>query len=119
MTARRKDDGELEMVSWGNGTKAYRLVLLGAVLAATPIGQNILNSVGIKTPVASELAALSTELAVVKADIAAVKTDVGGVKNDVAKLKDDVKAVKEKSDKFEATFTGFQIDFDKFRKEAK
>lgn len=105
MTLRRKDDEEFVEVGWGRATKAYRWVLLGAVLAATPIGQNVLNSVGIKTPVAAELTQLSTELA--------------SVKGDLLHLKEDVTSVKTKTDTMETKFAGFQIDFDKYRKEPK
>lgn len=105
MTVKRKDTGEVEELVWGTKTKAYRLVLLGAVLAATPIGQNILNSVGIKTPV-------MTEITEVKAEVAAVKADV-------ARLKDDVAAVKKETNELKMSFTGFQVDFDKYRKEPK
>lgn len=105
MTVRRNDNEKLEVLSWGPGTKAYRLVLLGAVMAATPIGQNILNAVGIKTPVLEE--------------VAAVKLDVGALKEDVKHLKEDVGAVKAKSDKLDLAFTGFQIDFQKFQNDKK
>lgn len=105
MTVRNKASGEVEELTWGTKTKAYRLILLGAALAATPFGQNLLNSAGIKTPVMAEVAALSTELA-------AVKTDVAHVKEDVAE-------VKKQTNKLELSFTGFQVDFDKYRKEPK
>lgn len=119
MTIRRKDEGTLEEIGWGKATKVYRWVLLGAVLAATPVGNNLLNLIGIKTPVAAELAALSS-------DVAAVKSDTAALKLDVAHLKEDVTTLKIKSDKLEnqtstlqLAFTGFQIDFDKYRKEPK
>lgn len=105
MTVRRKDDEALVEVGWGMKTKAYRLVLLGVAFGATPMGQNLLNNVGVKTPVMQEL----TEL----------RAEVASVKSDVAHLKEDVAAVRGKSDKLEISFTGFQVDFDKFRKEQK
>lgn len=100
----------MEVLTWGPGTKAYRLVLLGAVLAGTPIGQNILNSIGIRTPVAEQLEALKTQ-------VDTVKTDVSHVKDDVSHVKDDVAAVKAKSDKLDTAFSGFQVDFNKYRTE--
>lgn len=119
MTARRKDDGNIEVLSWGPGTKAYRFILLGAVLAATPIGQNVLNSVGIKTPVADELAGLKVQSTALKVQVEDVNKDVHSLKDDVAALKTDVAAVKVKSDHMEQVFGVFQVDFEKYRKEPK
>lgn len=103
MTVKKNSEDKFEVSTWGPGTKAYRLILLGAVLAATPIGQNILNSVGIKTPVGDQLTAIQLQ--------------VSTVKEDVANLKNDVAAVKTKSDKLDVAFTGFQVDFTKYRTE--
>lgn len=93
----------MEVLTWGPGTKAYRLVLLGAVLAATPIGQNILNQVGIHTPVSEQLNEM--------------KLQITSVKEDVANLKGDVASVKNKTDILNNTFIGFQVDFNKYRTE--
>lgn len=113
MTVRRRNDElGVEELSWGKGTKAYRLILLGGVLAATTPGQNLFNAVGVKTPVVQEIVELRSELQ-------AVKADVGHLKEDVAAVKVDVAAVKTKADKLEVSFTGFQVDFEKFRKEQK
>lgn len=101
MTVKRENGEKMEVLSWGPGTKAYRLVLLGAVLAATPIGQNILNQIGIKTPVADQLDAM--------------KLQIMDVKSDVARLKEDVATVKAQENKLDIAFTGFQIDFNKYR----
>ena len=105
MTIRRKDEpnAQVEVLNWGPGTKAYRFILLGAALAATPIGNNILASFGIKTPAMAEIAQVT-------ADVASLKTDIASVKADVA-------AVKSKSDKLDTAFTGFEVDFRKFQKQ--
>lgn len=117
MTVRRKDDDSTEEVSWGKGTKAYRFVLLGAALAATPMGQNMLNSFGIKTPVVQEIVDLRSDLAAVKVDVGHLKEDIASVKTEVTQVKTDVAAVKTKSDRLDVAFTGFEVDFQKFRKE--
>lgn len=126
MTVRRKDTGEVEELLWGPKTKAYRLVLLGAALAATPFGQSLLNNVGVRTPVMAEVVTLTDKVAGVSDKVVTVTFDVSKLKDDLSKVKDDIAAVKVdtaavKSEQanFKQVFSGFQVDFDKYRKEPK
>lgn len=100
MVAKRKTESpdEFQIVT-SNGTYSFRAVLLLLVLSATPFGQLILKNLGITSPA----------LEVASAGFHELKTDIQGIKNDVRELKS-------KTDKLEYTVTGFQIDFEKYRK---
>lgn len=47
MTAKRNEDGELEVIKVGNMTFTYRTALLVLILSATPMGEGILDKLGV------------------------------------------------------------------------
>lgn len=112
MTIRKKDTGENEIVKWGLGTNTFRTALLVLVLSQHPLGRQILGTVGFKFPDEQKIAKVEE-----KAD--GVNAQTAEMAKDIAALKTDVKAIATKVDSLDIRFHGFEVDFDKYRKEPK
>jgi len=106
MTVRRRNDDGDEVQVTVSRKLIYGVVAL--IASGTPPGQAFLAICGLKSPAAQEVNDVQKT-----AD--SIRTDIALVKSDVASLKSDVAAVKTKQDNFEIRFTGFQIDFDKYK----
>jgi hypothetical protein len=97
MTAKRNDNGDLEVVKVGGMTFSYRTALLLLVASSTPFAEPVLRSVGLKAPptVPSE-------------KLLEMDKKIDDIHMDVAKIDESVKKV-------EFRVSGFQVDFDKYR----
>lgn len=109
MTARKRTTGEEFQFNWGKGTVTFRTALLLMVAAATPPGQQVLKNFGILAPGAANVAEMQSSIENVRRDVAALTADVAALKTDVA-------AGKSKIDKLDVAVTGFQVDFEKYKK---
>lgn len=118
MTARANNSQSVMQLLMSPKDKVYRWVLLGAVLAATPMGNSALNALGVKTPVMDELVRMKADNTELKTDVGNVKRDVATLAADVANVKKDIAEVKGKADKLDSAFTGFQVDFAKYQQAA-
>lgn len=107
MTARRRESGTLEIVSDAWQNKTIRMVLLALVATGHPIGQRLL---GIQTPAAEDIKALTLRVQEAETAQKATASDIKDIKKDLGEIKSE-------SETFHRTFTGFQIDFDKYRKQ--
>jgi hypothetical protein len=111
------DDGGFVEVHQGKGTYTFRTSLLILVLSATPFGQQFLKGFGIHSPAGQEVNDVQRVVDSIRKDIAEVKADVAGVKNDVSVLKSEVSEVTRQNNRLASEFTGFRVDFDKYKKE--
>lgn len=122
MVAKRKrvinDDGDAEdvlEVREGKRIWTFRTSLLVLVLSATPFGQQVLKNFGIHSPAGQEVNDVQKVVDSIRKDIADVKADVAGVKNQVGSLKEEVGAVAQQANRLAVEFTGFRVDFDKYK----
>lgn len=90
------------------GTKTYRTILMTLVLSTTPIGQNVLESLGVRSPANKQGEEIAVKVDALSKEVADLKLEA----------KDNVKAVadvKTQVNKLENSFTGFQVDLNKYR----
>jgi len=132
MTVKRKPDSdELEITGpamWKllAAKGGYRTVLIVLVLSMHPIGRQILGTFGLQFPdqrevtmAASETQQAKVVLSNLTTDVKEMKSgltaDIAGLKLDVANLKANSAIFNSKLDALDQTFTGFKIDFNKYR----
>lgn len=104
MTAKRSDNGELEVVNIGGKTFSYRTILLLLVASATPMADPVLKAFGISKP------EIRLEQRFGEAE-AKIET----IHKDVAKLNQAATAVQDKLTQVDFRLTGFQVDFEKYK----
>ncbi len=104
MTAKRTDNGELEVVKVGNMTFSYRMILLLMVASATPLGEPVLKALGVTKPETR----LENRFIVVEQKMEAVHADV-------EKLNKTARVVEDKLSQVDFRLTGFQVDFEKYK----
>lgn len=106
MTARRNDNGDLEVIKIGGQTYTYRAILIVLLLSLTPLGSGIWAMMGMSAPNGTGPASsLEKRITTVETKVDAVEKKVDGIHGDLTDIK--------------FKLTGFLIDFDKYRKEAK
>lgn len=115
MTARRKEPGDLEIVQFGLGTKSFRVALLILVVSMHPLGRQMLATFGFEFPDQRKLTVATEESKTVTSDIKVLKDDVKELKDNMVQTKSDTAVINQKLDGLQRTFTGFTIDFDKYR----
>lgn len=104
MTAKRKDDGELEVVNIGGRTVTYRTALLLLVALATPAGDRIWTAIGISTPTSpAQIAHIESRLADTEKKVESVGKKVDAISSDLTLVS--------------TRLTGFLVDFDRYKKE--
>lgn len=109
MTIKKKPTGELEEVKQSLTTNSFRWALLFLVLSMHPVGRSFLGTMGFVLPDQASEKRTQEEVQHLKEDLAAVKQDI-------AKVKEDVGDVKTSVDTLRVAITGFQVDFDKYKK---
>lgn len=106
MTARRNDNGDLEVIKIGGNTYTYRAILILILLSLTPVGNGIWSLMGMSAPNGTgPNSNVEKRLTTVETKVDAVEEKVEDIRSDVAEIK--------------YRFTGFLVDFDKYRKETK
>lgn len=122
MTARRKTSGteesstnQLEIVKWGMSTNVFRLGLFILVLSMHPLGRQVLGTFGFKFPDERQLVVATEEAKGAKSEIASIAENVKTLTSDVASIKANNVVLNEKVDRLDKTFTGFQVDFNKWK----
>lgn len=103
MTAKRKDNGDLEVIQLGRYTVTYRTALMLVALSLTPIGNKLWVAVGLDTVATLNASNVEKKVEVVEKRLDRVEAKVDDVHDDLQKM-----SVK---------FTGFVVDFDKYKKE--
>lgn len=105
------------------GTVSFRTIILVLIGSMHPLGRQVLGTFGFEFPdqrklveAAQQASAVSTSLGEIKSDVNTLKSDVAILKTDLALLKTDVSMVKAKQETLQTSVTGFQIDFDRFRR---
>jgi len=102
MTARRRDDGELEVITLGGKTITYRAALLLLVASITPLGDKVWTAAGIsRDPSVPGIARIEKRLKDVERSLTEVEKSVGDVHDDV--------------DTLSKKFTMFDVNFTKYR----
>lgn len=102
MTVKKKLDGELQEVKSSFTTSGFRWALIVLVASMHPIGRSLLGQMGFVLPDQASEKRVQEEITQVKTDLADVKKEVGSVKTKVETL--------------DNKFTGFQVDFNRFKK---
>ena len=107
MTAKRKDNGDLEEVKVGPMTFSYRTILMLLVASATPFGQPILKAFGIQT--------VAEPVKEAQAKVGEIAQKMDKMQADIDDLKVVGASLEQKVTKVDYRLTGFQVDFDKYR----
>lgn len=110
MTAKRKPDGELEVVKWGLSTQGFRVALLVLVLSMHPLGRQLLATFGFQFPDQKRITEAADQVTLLQAK-------VDGLAKDVDTVKTSQQALTTKVETLDHTITGFQIDFTKYKTE--
>lgn len=114
MTARRRDNGELEVVKMGPFNFTYRSLLVVLVLSITPLGDRMWEQMGLertmKTVNAGPIAEIKREVRLLHDDVDALREDAGVVKTDVRSTRVSVNALQQQ-------FAVFDVDFKKYRQD--
>lgn len=112
MTARRKDNGDLEEVNWGGKTITYRTILFAAIISATPLGEPFWKVLGLPSAPTANAVEIERRVSVVERKVDTVEQKVQSVERKVDMALIDINLVSSK-------LTGFIVDFEKYRKEGK
>lgn len=111
MTVRRRTpDGDVvQKVSEAPLTYWFRIFITIAILSMHPWGRSFLVGIGfdLPDPKAEEQA---------NSDVTLLRYKVGDLEEDMKVVKRSVKETQTTVEQLSATFSGFQIDFDKYRK---
>lgn len=105
----------LEIVKWGMSTNVFRMALLVLVLSMHPLGRQVLGTFGFKFPDEQKLVVATDEAKAVKQDIASLQKDVTDLKDVATRTTANNAIINAKLDRLESTFTGFQVDFNKWK----
>lgn len=105
MTVRRNANGEVEELKNSLSTNTFRWFILVTILSMHPVGRVFLGQLGFVLPDQAAEKKVQEELVQVKTDVAAVKTDVAEVKKNL--------------DTLTTTVSGFEVNFDRFKKEGR
>lgn len=121
MTVRKKDDAlsELQIVKWGLGTKGFRLAILVLVLSMHPIGRQLLGTFGFEFPDQRKLTIAADEAKKAQEQVESIVSSLIDMRKDIDAIKANNAIINSKVDKLELVFTGFQVDFTKFKAEPK
>ena len=97
------------------GTGGFRVVITILILSMHPLGRGFLSGFGFRFP-DEKLVTIAAE------EAKGLRVDVDGLKKDVTELKENSSAnkannaiINSKLDRLEQTFSGFQIDFQKWK----
>ena len=104
MTAKRTDNGDLEVVKVGGMTFSYRMILLLMVASATPLGEPVLKALGVTKPETR----LENRFLVVESKMDEVHVNLD-------KLNKTARVVEDKLTQVDFRLTGFQVDFEKYK----
>lgn len=111
MTVKKKltrNGEELQEVRSSFATNGFRWALIVLVASMHPLGRTLLGQMGFVLPDQAGEKRLVEE-------VQQVKADVGGLKKDIADVKVDLHVTSNKVDDLSRTFTGFQVDFERYR----
>lgn len=118
MTARRKTDAsgdEQLTITYGKWTQSLRVTTLCGVFLATPFGANLLKALGVSSPAAEQTINIQKDVKDVKDQVSGLAKDVTEFSKDIASIKANNTIINEKVDRLDQTFTGFKVDFNRFR----
>lgn len=119
MTVKKKseDSSELQIVKWGIGTNGFRVVLLVLVLSMHPIGRGFLTGFGFQFPDQKKLEEATKETTALTFNVKGLTESMHDVQNDIQAIKANNAILNSKVDSLDQTFTGFRVDFQKYRTE--
>lgn len=110
------EEGLLQVVDRTLGTKSFRTIILLLILSMHPVGRQILGTVGFEFPDQKKLTVAADEALKLQNNLVTIAETVKDLKSDMATVKANNAIINAKVDRLEQTFTGFQIDFNKYRK---
>jgi cell division protein FtsB len=87
MTAKRNENGELEVIKVGNMTFTYRTALLILILSATPMGEGILDKLGIVKGNVKATEQLEAKIDKIKQQVKDLDSDVHGLTTSMLEVK--------------------------------
>lgn len=131
MTIKRKvtkADGSEEVVDqvipgpWGkiiSGLGGYRVLLIVLIASQHPVGRQLLGTFGFEFPDQRKLTVATEEAKGAKDQLTGMAVSINDIKADVASLKANNAIINEKVDRLDKTFTGFQVDFNKWKPQTK
>lgn len=97
------------------GTPTFRTIIILLLLSMHPIGRQLLGTFGFEFPDQKKLTVAAEEATASKHELTAIAEDVKEMKADVAALKANNTIVNEKVDTLRSEFSGFKIDFSKWK----
>lgn len=115
MTVKRGLDSRLEVVRWGLSTNVFRSAVLVLVLSMHPLGRQVLGTFGFKFPDEQKLNVAAEQAKDVHVDITALQKDVSDLKDVASRMTANNAIINAKLDRLDQAFTGFQVDFNKWK----
>lgn len=93
----------------------FRIVILVLVLSMHPLGRQLLGTFGFKFPDERSLTVATEQATAAKTELGQLTDSVRELKSDVASIKANNLILNSKVDRLDQAFTGFQIDFNKWK----
>lgn len=110
-----KDGAFLEVVDRTLGTKGFRLAMLALLLSMHPLGRQILGTVGFKFPDEQKITVAAEQASQSKTEIGMLVESVKELGRDVSAIKANNAILNAKVDRLDQAFTGFQVDFNRYK----
>lgn len=94
MTARRKDDGTLEVINAGLGSNTFRIFVTVLLLSMHPLGRSVLERAGFEFPKSEIQETAFQQVAGIRTDVLTIKNGLNNVHAEVEDVKHDVESLK-------------------------
>lgn len=120
MTVKRKapDSSDLQIVNWGVKTNTWRAAVIILILSMHPIGRQLLGTFGFEFPDQRKLSVAADEAKASRTEITQLAESAKDLRQDVAQIKANNATLNTRFDAFEQTFSGFRVDFNKWKSES-